>query len=233
MNEWIARLYDNPDMLEMGHLQRSQDLNLGLGWIYYGLGRVLRPRNAVVIGSWRGFVPIVIAKALQDNGEGGRVVFIDPSLVDDFWADEAQVRRHFEKYGVTNIEHVRLTTGQFTQTETYRRLEDVGLLFVDGFHDAAHARLDFEAFRGKLTVNAYTVFHDSVREYVTYIYGEENAYAHDVFKYMDELRADPQLDVLDFPFASGMTIVRSRGNTDHAAFSPHIRRPDGTTAPAA
>ena len=76
--EWIARLFEHPDLLRMGHSQSAADLNLGLGWLYYAFGRFLRPRRAVVIGSWRGFVPLVIAKALQDNQEPGEVVFVEP-----------------------------------------------------------------------------------------------------------------------------------------------------------
>ncbi len=88
-DDFIRNLLADPDMLRMGHLQRQEDLNLGLGWIYYALGRVIRPTRAVVIGSLRGFAPSVIAKSMQDNAEGGDVVFIDPSYVDGFWTDPA------------------------------------------------------------------------------------------------------------------------------------------------
>jgi hypothetical protein len=60
LTQWIAELLTQPDMLEMGHLQRKEDLNLGMGWLYYALARMLRPKLAVVIGSYRGFVPIVL-----------------------------------------------------------------------------------------------------------------------------------------------------------------------------
>lgn len=229
MKDWIDQLYSDPDMLAMGHLQRSEDANLGLGWIYYGTGRTIRPKTAVVIGSWRGFVPMVIAKALQDNGEGGRVIFIDPSLADDFWADASKVQQHFEHYGLNNIDHSKLTTEAFTKTDAYQKLGDVGLLFVDGFHDAIHAKIDYEAFKNKLSPNALTFFHDSVREFVTYIYGKENSYTHDVFKYMEELEKDPELEVMNLPYASGVTMVRKKVDADHESFFPTIRKPGGYT----
>ena len=62
LSAWIARVYANPELRRMGHNQRLEDLNLGLGWLYYGFARLVRPARAVVIGSWRGFVPLVIAK---------------------------------------------------------------------------------------------------------------------------------------------------------------------------
>ena len=111
--EWIARLLEHPDLLRMGHSQSAADENLGLGWLYYAFGRILRSRRAVVIGSWRGFAPLVIGKALQDNLEPGEVIFIDPSFVDDFWTDVERVREYFQSFGVKNIRHFRMTTQEF------------------------------------------------------------------------------------------------------------------------
>ena len=65
-------------MLRMGHCQTIEDLNLGMGWLYYGYTRLLRPQKIVVIGSWRGFTPLIFGKALADNGNNGVVHFIDP-----------------------------------------------------------------------------------------------------------------------------------------------------------
>src|SRR4051812_1248442 len=87
MDQFVRRLLSDPAMLGMGHGESLEDLNLGLGWIYYALARAARPRRAVVIGSYRGFAPAIIAKALLDNGEGATVEFIDPSHVDGFWRD--------------------------------------------------------------------------------------------------------------------------------------------------
>ena len=39
--DFIRNLFSDPEMLRMGHQQRRDDLNLGLGWIYYALGRVI------------------------------------------------------------------------------------------------------------------------------------------------------------------------------------------------
>jgi len=37
------------------------------------------------------FVPMVVARALQDNDEKGEVHVIDPLLIDDFWTQPANV----------------------------------------------------------------------------------------------------------------------------------------------
>jgi hypothetical protein len=42
--DWIASLLQHPDLLRMGHHQRAEDQNLGMGWLYYAFGRMIRPR---------------------------------------------------------------------------------------------------------------------------------------------------------------------------------------------
>ncbi len=208
MTDWIAHLFRDPELLRMGHGQRAADLNLGLGWVYYGLARVLRPTTVVVIGSYRGFVPLVLGKALADNVEDGQVVFVDPSMVDDFWTDPARVRGHFARFGVTNVTHHLHTTQQFVETPAYRELSGIGLLFVDGYHTAEQAAFDYAAFRDKLSPDGVVLFHDSAAVRRTRIYGPERAYEHRVTDYLAELKRDPALQVFDLPFAAGVTLVR-------------------------
>ena len=208
MTDWIHALFADPELTRMGHGQRAADANLGLGWVYYGLARTLRPATAVVIGSYRGFVPLVLAKALSDNAESGRVVFIDPSLVDDFWTDPARVSAHFTRHGVNNVDHFRMTTQEFTATAEYHDLTDVGLVFVDGWHTLDQVRFDHAAFRDKLTADAIVLFHDSAHIRTTRIYGPERAYEHRVVDYIGELKLDPAYQVFDLPHAAGVTLVR-------------------------
>ncbi len=209
-DEFIRNLFSDPEMLRMGHFQRKDDLNLGLGWIYYALGRIIRPSRAVVIGSFRGFVPSVLAKSLADNVEGGEVVFIDPSYVNDFWADPQKVDAHFRQMGTPNIRHYRHTTQEFVATPAYAELRDVGLLMVDGMHTAEQARFDYLAFLGKLTENAVVLFHDSVRTRISTIYGKDKPYTHSVCHFMERLKQTPGLELFTLPFSSGVTLLRGR-----------------------
>ena len=64
----------------------------GSAGCYYGMARVVKPETAVVIGSYRGFVPLALGRALADNG-AGKVLFIDPSLVDPFLAQSEKSPR--------------------------------------------------------------------------------------------------------------------------------------------
>lgn len=220
IEEFIRRLYSDPTMLRMGHSQRREDLNLGLGWIYYALGRIIRPSRAVVIGSLRGFAPSVIAKSMLDNVEGGEVLFIDPSYVNEFWTDPAEVEAHFRRLGTPNVRHFRCTTQEFMATPAYVGLGDVGLLMIDGLHTAEQARLDYLAFLEKLAGSAVVLFHDSLRQRVSSIYGKDNPYTHTVFLFMERLKQTPGLELFTMPFADGLTLVRGRPET-----LEHINRP--------
>lgn len=208
LTTWIAKLFVDPALTGMGQAQRVQDLNLGLGWIYYGLTRLARPQRVVVIGSYRGFAPLVFARALADNEDGGRVTFIDPSLVDDFWRDPESVTAHFAAYGLDNVDHHCVTTQEFVQSSAWKELGDVGILLVDGYHSEEQSRFDHEAFTEHLGDTGYALFHDSVREKVSRIYGADNPYVHDVCFYMDTLRRDPAWEVVALPFDDGLCMVR-------------------------
>ena len=195
----------------MGHFQRVEDSNLGLGWIYYGLARAIRPKKVVVIGSYRGFVPLVLGKALADNGDHGEVIFIDPSFVDDFWKDTERVQEYFEKFGVTNIQHFLTTTQEFVRSTTYRSLESLGMVFVDGYHSEQQARFDYEAFERLLAPEGVVLFHDTAKCDITKIYGSEQAYERRVKYFIDELKKEANLQVFDLPLDQGVTLVRKCG----------------------
>ncbi|MFO0745793.1 MAG: class I SAM-dependent methyltransferase [Myxococcota bacterium] len=220
MESFIRRLFADPEMLRMGHHQREADLNLGLGWLYYALGRVIRPRHAVVIGSWRGFVPAVIGKALIDNGadpaatEIGRVTFVDPSLADPFWTDASAVAAHFAGLGAPNVEHHHHTTQSFVATAAYAALDQVGLLMIDGFHTAEQALFDYLAFVDKLSPDACVLVHDSLRERESTFYGDDRPYRHTVTRFVERLAATRGLEVLTLPFGAGLTLVRGRPADD-------------------
>lgn len=208
MNDWIATLLEHPDLRRMGHGQRLEDLNLGLGWLYYSLARSLRPATVVVIGSFRGFVPLIFGKALQDNLEKGIVHFIDPSFVDDFWKDARAVSSHFARFGIGNIRHHLMTTQQFVESEAFRDLRTVDMLFVDGYHSEEQARFDYEAFQDVLSPTGMVLFHDSTEIKPSAIYGEDHVYEKRVKCFIDTLKQDARLQVFDFPVAQGLTLVR-------------------------
>jgi len=209
MDQWIRDLFAHPELLRMGHCQRLQDLNLGMGWLYYGLARLIRPQKAVVIGSWRGFTPLVFGKALADNAEGGVVYFIDPSQADNFWKDEVKTKTYFESFGINNIQHFLMTTQEFAESNEYKKIDKVGIVFVDGLHTEEQVRFDYEAFERLLSDDGMFLFHDSLStSKVRWLYDPEQRYERRVGSFIDELKTRVPLQVMDLPFAKGLTLVR-------------------------
>ncbi len=207
--EWIDRLFAQEDLLRMGHGQRREDLNLGLGWLYYALARIVRPAKAVVIGSYRGFVPLVLGRALGENAEPGEVTFIDPSMADDFWSDPETVTRYFRDFGLNNVRHFRMTSQAFVETEAYATMGQIGLVFIDGYHTEEQAEFDYNAFEQRLAPRGTVLFHDSIVVRPDKVYGAEKAYEMRVKYFVDRLRARPELQLFDFPFgATGLTVLR-------------------------
>lgn len=202
-------------MLRMGHCQDAERLDLGMGWLYYGWARLIRPRRVVVIGSYRGFVPLVLGKALHDNGDGGDVWFIDPSLVDDFW--KGDVAAHFARFGVTNVRHFLQTTQEFTASDANREMGAIGIAFIDGYHTAEQAQIDFEALAPHVPSSGLVLLHDSIEVGTVNIYGPDRRYERTVRHFVDRLRGNAEWQILDLPYAKGLTVAR--------------RNASGTTAP--
>ncbi len=109
----------NPDLIRavlvhakpLGHHEAPETLNLGFGFLYYALARTLRPKHVVVIGSGFGFSVVCLALGLRDNAKG-QLSFVDPSysvLTDgpfktvggtSQWDEPEKVKRHFARFGV-------------------------------------------------------------------------------------------------------------------------------------
>src|SRR5262245_13304964 len=109
----------------LGHHEDQSHLNLGFGFLYYALARMLRPKHVVVIGSGYGFSVVCFALALKDNGEG-MLTFIDPSysVISDGpfrtiggtaqWSSPEKVHAHFARFEIDGIvTHHRMTSQAF------------------------------------------------------------------------------------------------------------------------
>ena len=146
--------------------------------------------------------------ALSDNSEPGHVHFIDPSFVDDFWKQDAQVQEYFGGFGITNVTHHLMTTQRFVESATYREFQEIGLVFIDGYHSAEQAQFDFESFAPKLAPQGIILLHDSLWGTRSKIYGPGREYTHSVMNFVAKLRHLAEWQVFDFPFGDGVTLVR-------------------------
>src|SRR5215475_11854843 len=136
----------------LGHHEDTSTLNLGFGFVYYGLVRALRPHHVVVIGSGFGFSVVCLALGLKDNGSGS-LTFVDPSYSvfrdgplrtvggTAYWDDPQKVRAHFRRFGLDRIvTHHKLTSAELFADYDARQLPPIDLAFIDGNHSYADVR---------------------------------------------------------------------------------------------
>ena len=199
----------------LGHHEDPASLNIGFGFLYYGLVRTLRPRHVVVIGSGYGFSVVCLALGLKDNGFG-EVSFVDPSYSvvrhgplhtiggASHWDDPDKVRQHFARFGVDGIvRHYKMTSADFFDGYAGLGLPHIDVAFIDGNHSFADVRHDFIAALGQMRRGGLVLLHD------TNIYVRELVRHAGVKRWLRVVRRDIEcFEVLDLPFSSGVAMVR-------------------------
>jgi SAM-dependent methyltransferase/predicted O-methyltransferase YrrM len=190
----------------MGQATDEATMNLGLGYVYYGLTRLARPLNVVCIGSYRGFSPLCVALALADEGSG-TCYFIDPGHIDRYWHDPARVDALARDFGVDgHWRHLRMTSEAAADDPSLP--ETIDLLLIDGDHSYESVRFDFERLGSRVSEGGYILLHDSTVEGRGFTPWEVKRYLQ------EEVVAGPDLEVLTLPFGAGLTVVRRRGRGD-------------------
>ncbi len=199
----------------LGHHQKPQNLNLGFGFIYYGLARALRPKHTLVIGSGFGFSVVCLALGIKDNGVG-RLTFVDPSysLLKDgplktvggrgTWNSESNVQDHFRRFGVENfVTHYRMRSDQLFPSYDELRLPPIDLGFIDGSHAYKDVKYDFITMLGHSHKRTYIFLHD------TNIYVREMLHHSGVKRWLKIVKKEEKaFEVINFPFSSGVALVR-------------------------
>lgn len=218
-----ARFSLNPDVIQdifehakpFGHNEKTTTMNLGFGFLYYGLVRALRPKHVLVIGSGFGFSVTCLALGLKDNQEG-RLSFVDPSysLARDgpfktiggrnTWSDPEMVRTRFARFGLENIVlHYKMASHEFFGSYKKHKLPRIHLAFIDGSHAFKDVREDFLGVYQYCMKNSYILMHD------TNIYIREMLSHSGVKRWLKIIRdQENTFEVVDFPFDSGVALVR-------------------------
>ena len=219
----VAGFSLNPDLLldviyharPLGHNEEPENLNLGFGFLYYGLVRSLRPKHIVVIGSGYGFSVVCLALGLKDNGRG-RLSFVDPSYSvfkdgplhtvggTSQWNDPHKVRAHFRRFGVEHIvSHHKQTSADFFAGYAAHKLPPIDIAFIDGNHSYGDVRADFLNVLRHARKNSYVLLHD------TNIYVRELVRHAGVKRWLKVIAKEKEhFEVIDFPFSSGVALVR-------------------------
>jgi hypothetical protein len=120
------------------------------------------------------------------------------------WDDPHKVREHFRTFGVERVvTHHKITSAEFFASYEPRGLPAIDMAFIDGNHSYSDVRADFLNTLKFSHPNAYLLLHD------TNIYIREFIRHAGVRRWLRRiaLRRD-DFETVDFPFASGVAIVR-------------------------
>jgi hypothetical protein len=120
------------------------------------------------------------------------------------WSTPQKVHERFSRFGVDHlVTHHKLTSEGFFATWDHHDLPPIDMAFIDGNHSLAHVRHDFEQCLAHSRRNTYMLLHD------TNIYVRELVRHAGVKRYVNRLRRQKDaFEVIDFPFASGVALVR-------------------------
>lgn len=198
----------------LGHNEDAGGLNLGFGFLYYGLVRALRPQHVVVIGSGFGFSVVCLALGMKDNGTG-QLSFVDPSYSvfthgplrtvggTSQWDDPQKVHTRFSRFGVDGlIHHYKLTSAEYFSRHA-GQLPKIDMAFIDGSHAYADVRRDFLSTLHHTHRNSYLWLHD------TNIYVRELVRHAGVKRWLKVIAKEKEhFELIDFPFSSGVALVR-------------------------
>jgi predicted O-methyltransferase YrrM len=196
----------------------APDLNVGFGFLYYSMGRILRPKLAVVLGSKMGFSAISIALAIRDNLESGQLILVDASLDDSsdgpdgmggvgFWHQRERVAELLERFGVAGVMEVRVTsTAEFAAMHARENLPSIDLLLIDADHSYQGFKADFETYTELISKSGVILCHDSEVPdgFAGYSFGIRS-YLRDV------VMKNSEFEAISLPVWPGLGIVRKAG----------------------
>lgn len=209
----------------------ADTLNLGFGYLYYALGRIVRPETSVIIGSKKGFSVICLALALNDNEGCGiseiscyrtklakqtrpTLHFVDPSYSVHrgdrnhmfgigFWDDADSVRAWWQEFDVGDIvQHHRMRSDEFAASELCPNTIDC--LIIDGDHTYEGMTFDVAAYGARLSPGGIMLLHD-VHPAIRPEFGGPRVYA--------ELDRDAY-ETIRLPIYPGLALVVRRDGAD-------------------
>ncbi|MFZ5585309.1 MAG: O-methyltransferase [Thermodesulfobacteriota bacterium] len=211
----------------VGHHHQSASMNLGFGFVYYGLVRALRPRHVLIIGSGHGFSAVCLALGIKDN-RCGILTFVEPTLAwlssgrpptagqVSAWQPAEKVRDHFSRFGVADqITHHRLVCAEFFDRYDELKLPVIDLAFVDGVRAASEVSFDFTQLLRRTRKNTYILVHDKA-------FSSRRELRHSsVLRWLKVLTKNPEaFECVKFPFAKGLALVRVKRSNAWKQFEP-------------
>jgi hypothetical protein len=180
---------------------------LGAGILYYALAYALAPKICVCLGSGGGFVPRLMRQAQRDlRLDSSRTILVDgaqnvsESRKDiwgsPYWLEEDSTFR-------TNYPDVdlvlQLTVNAFREYFSQQHIV-IDYLHIDADHHYDGVKRDWDLYRTLVPDSGVITLHDTVN------YREPCG----VPRLLDEIRADGEYELVNFPVSYGTAIARKR-----------------------
>ncbi len=183
--------------------------NLGFGLLHYSLIQNLKPKNILIVGSLKGYIPAIAAMACKDTGFG-LVDFVDAAYGEEEkgknwqgigWWKKINPKEHFSKIGVEKyIKTYVMTTKEFATKYPKKTYQ---YIYVDGDHSYAGVKLDYSLFYPKLAKGGLMSFHDVIAN------GKLTGGLYGVKKFWQELKNEQKI-TFPFPINSGLGILQKK-----------------------
>jgi hypothetical protein len=163
----------------------------------YQLVSLVRPHNVVELGTYYGCSYFAMAQAIKNEQLTTRLVGVDT------WAGDDDVGRYGEDvfrdflmchkpYPPRNCTYLRTT---FDDARDTFRDKTIDLLMVDGAHDYASVKRDFEGYLPKLNPEGIVLFHDT------------KVGKFGVSQFLAEIKASGKFNVFNFDNQYGLAVV--------------------------
>ncbi len=181
--------------------------DLGFGLLHYSLIQNLKPKNILVVGSLKGYIPAIIALACKENNFG-HVDFVDAGFDDQakgknwcgigFWKKN-DPKEHFAQIGVEKFitTHVMLAK-EFAKKHPKKKYQ---YIYIDGDHSYQGVKLDYKLFYSKLERGGLMSFHDIA------VTGKLSGNLYGVNKFWQELKSNKKIS-FPFPSNSGLGFLQ-------------------------
>jgi len=140
----------------MGRIKRfarGDCSNLGHGWLYYGIARLMRPEVIVEIGRYYGFSMLLFAQACKDNNKG-HVWSID--------REDRPLAGRLEKCGMQDLPVYYTVLTGLSMNLAGEVPDEIDLLFIDGDHSYEACLLDTEMYAARVRPGGFCLWHDTV-----------------------------------------------------------------------
>lgn len=159
----------------------------------YSIVRGVKPKRILEIGIRSGISTMAMCKAIED----GRMD------VDYHCCDvDGKSQNIQSKTKVPLSFHIMLS-----DELAYKWDKDIDILFIDGSHQYAQVIRDYVNFSKFVRSNGFIFLHDTnppSKKYMT------PNYCWDAYKVLEDLKVDPSIEFVTFPYSYGLTVCRKK-----------------------